>query len=133
MRSQLVTMRRFGVAAVAALALCGAGCGSDYDRTVFSGIVSDDLGGQIGVTGLQVHEGMILKSHIVAWNDDEEPMTLSVRSLDPTIVEVVEVISDRDFAFVGLRAGRTQIQLEADDTLVLTIEARVTPQPELPR
>jgi hypothetical protein len=117
-----------------AIALCTlVACGSDYDRTELTGTIPDDLGGGISLTRLQVHEGMILKSHIVAWNDDRKPMALTVRSRDTNIVQVASVISDRDFAFVGRNAGHTQIELIADDTLVLTIEADVTPQPELPR
>lgn len=121
------------LAMLASLAVGGVGCGPEYDRTDFSGTVPDGFGGGISATSLQVHEGMILKSHIVAWNDDNERMPLGIRSLDESIVKVVNVISERDYAFVGLRAGRTQIELTADDEVVLVIEAEVIPQPEPPK
>jgi hypothetical protein len=120
-----------GAIALVALVLGVGACGPDYDRTDISGTVPDELGGGISIQQLDVHEGMILKSHIVSWNDDNEQMPLVIRSLDPSIIEVAGVINDHDFAFVGRKAGHTQVQVVADDVVVLTIEANVIAQPAL--
>jgi hypothetical protein len=41
-------------------------------------------------------------------------------------------VSDRDFAFIGVKTGKTEIQIRADDKIVLRIEAVVTDQPASP-
>ncbi len=127
--SNKILSKVFGVV-LGVLAL--AACGPDYDRTEFSGIVRDDLSGGISVQRLSVHEGMILKSHILVLNDDNDPMALTVRSTDPEVVEVLSVISPNDYTFVGKRTGTTTIELLADGELVLRVPAEVLPQPELP-
>lgn len=104
-------------------------CGPDYERMEMSGTVKDDFGGTIDIRRLTVHEGMIVKSHLVAWNDDQEAMPLVVRVEDPDTVELASVISDRDYAFIGRKQGRTRINFEADGVLVLIVEAEVVPQP----
>ena len=42
------------------------------------------------------------------------------------------VVNERNYAFVGLKEGTTEIELIADGDLVLTIPATVVKQPELP-
>ncbi len=116
---------------VGAIALASIACGPEYERTEFSATVAE-LGGSVSVQRLELYEGMIVKSHIVAWNDDREPMPLLVRTGDPATVEVAGVISPHDYAFVGRQAGTTKIEFVADGTLVLVIEAVVLPQPDLP-
>jgi hypothetical protein len=109
-----------------------AACGPDYDHTEISAVKSPALGGGLTMQKLDVHEGLIVKAHIVVWNDDKEPMPLDVRAVDPTIVEVAGVVSDRDYAFVGLKAGHTQVEFRADGDVVLTVDADVLPQPDQP-
>jgi hypothetical protein len=115
-------------------AMIGAGvaCGPEYDRMEFSGTVKDDFGGTVSVQHLTVHEGMIVKSHIVAWNDDKKAMPLLVRVGEPDVIELANVISDRDYAFIGRKPGPTRIDFEADGVLVLVIEAEVVAQPKTP-
>jgi hypothetical protein len=115
-----------------ALGLASAACGPEYDRTEISAVKPSDLGGGISRAKLDVPEGLIVKAHVVVWNDDNEPMPLTIRSLDPNVVEVAGVVNDRDYAFVGRKAGRTQVEFKAEDTVVLTLEAEVVAQPELP-
>ena len=127
--------RAFQALVLVGLALGVVACGPEYDRTTFSGTVADDLtaaGTGASVNRLSVHEGMILKSHIVAWNDENVQMKLSVRALDPSVLDVAAVISPHDFAFVGKKVGKTRVEFVADDTLVLVVNADVLPQPELP-
>jgi hypothetical protein len=110
----------------------GLACGADYDHTDITSVKASDLGGGIDKTTLSIPEGLILKAHVDSKNDDNKSMGLSIRSLDPTVVEVAGVISDHDYAFIGRKQGRTQIEFKADDTVVLTVDALVTPQPSTP-
>jgi hypothetical protein len=114
---------------LSAVALGLVACGPDYDHTDISAVRKTKLGGDMNIQRLEVPEGLVLKAHIVVWNDDEEAMPLVVRSKDPKIVEVAGVVNDRDYAFLGLQRGRTEIEFVADDTVVLTIEANVVAQP----
>lgn len=107
-------------------------CGPDYDHTDITGVKASGLAGSFDKAKLDVHEGLIVKAHIVGWNDDREAVPLEVRAVDPTVVEVAGIISDRDYAFVGLRSGHTQIELRFEGEVVLIVEADVHPQPELP-
>ncbi len=110
----------------------GVACGPDYERMELSGRVQEDFGGTIDLQRLEVHEGMIVKSHIVAWNDDHEAMPLVVRVDDTSTVELANAISDRDYVFIGRKVGKTRITFEADGVLVLIVDAEVLPQPEVP-
>jgi hypothetical protein len=117
---------------LATLAIGVAACGPEYERTEITGVKQTDLGGNITIEQINVPEGLIIKAHIVVWNDDNVQMPLAVRAVDPSIIEVAGVVNDRDYAFVGLKQGHTQIQFVAEDTVVLTVEADVTAQPALP-
>ena len=75
---------------------------------------------------------MIVTVHIVSYNDDDNIMTMSLRAKDPTILDVSNVISDHDFAFIGLKQGVTDVELRADDRVVLVMQAVVGPQPASP-
>jgi hypothetical protein len=118
---------------LAALALGAMACGPEYNRTEITAEKGrNTLGGGVSKQRLDVPEGLVITAHIVAWNDDNEQMPLGVRSKDPSVVEVKGVVNDRNYAFVGLKEGTTEIELIADGDLVLTIPATVTKQPELP-
>lgn len=122
-----------GLAIAAALALGVTACGPEYDRTEISAVKGQNtLGGAINTQRLDVPEGLVITAHIVVWNDDNEQMSLGVRSKDPSVVEVAGVVNDRNYAFLGLKPGQTEIELVADGTVVLTIPATVATQPELP-
>jgi len=126
-------MRAFPKLAALALASAAlAGCGPDYDHTEIVGIVPSRLGGRIDYTRVEVPVGMVVKAHIAPYNDERELMPTSVRSLDPSVMEVSSVITDQDFAFLGLRPGVTQIELRAEGELVLVLDAVVTEQPAAP-
>lgn len=118
--------------ALAGLVFGGAACGPEYDRTEFTAVVPDDFGGGIDVTSIRVHEGMILKSHIVAWNDDREPMSLVLRSENPQVLEIANVITAHDYVFIGRKQGDTLVELVADGEVVLRIPAQVVAQPAMP-
>ncbi len=126
-------MRRMGACAwalSAALAIGAMGCGGpDYDHTEFAiGRVSS-LGGRVDRSRIEVPEGMIVTAHIVSYNDDDEIMRMTPHSKDPTILDVRPIITEHDFAFVGLKPGVTEVEIEADGHVVLVIAASVVPQP----
>ncbi|HVJ94860.1 MAG TPA: hypothetical protein VM580_33990 [Labilithrix sp.] len=114
------------------LALGLAACGPEYDRTEITAVTPSALGGSMNAHSLEVPEGLILKAHIVVWNDDNVQMPLFVRSRDPAIVEVAGVVNERDYAFIGVRQGTTQIDFVADGSVVLSIPATVTAQSSPP-
>ncbi|MDB4946886.1 MAG: hypothetical protein JWP97_6420 [Labilithrix sp.] len=118
---------RLAAAPVCALLL--AACGPDYDHTEITGSRASVLGGSVDRTQITVPEGMIVTAHIVPLDDEKKAMALTVRSLDAAIVEAAPVIRNNDWAFVGNRVGVTDVQILADDRVVLTIRARVTAQP----
>ena len=118
---------------LAALALGALACGPEYDRTEISAVKGHTtLGGAINTQRLDIPEGLVITAHMVVWNDDNEQMSLGVRSKNPSIIEVAGVVNERNYAFVGLKEGTTEIELIADGDLVLTIPATVKKQPELP-
>ncbi len=125
-------MRSFETALAALVftgALGSAACGPDYDRTQIEGIVSSPLGGSIDRTRVVVPVGMIVKARIRPYNDDDEVMSGTLQVRDPSIMEVVDVVSDHDYAFLGLRPGVTAIELRADGKVVLILDAIVQEQP----
>jgi hypothetical protein len=118
------------LAILASLALASlAGCGPSYDHTDITAVNPTVIGGGIQKTQVQIPEGLIISAHIDSKNTDQKPMGLVVRSQDSSIVEIQGIVTDHDFAFLGVRAGHTAIDIVADDKVVLTIPADVTPQP----
>lgn len=103
-------------------------CGPSFDRVDITGVVPSDLGGHIDTASLTVPEGLALKATIAALDDDNDFMSLDVRSDDSTIVDVEPVVTPRAFTFVGRKAGHTNIVFRADGHVVLTVGADVTPQ-----
>lgn len=121
-------MRRAILFGAAVLGFAAAACGPDYDRTEFSGKVAP-LGGDVTREHVVVPQGGLVKVHIVSRNDDDDDMSNEIVSHDPSVLETVPVVSDHDYAFLGIKPGKTQIDVKADDRLVLVIEAVVTEQP----
>jgi hypothetical protein len=107
-------------------------CGPDYERTEISGVKQSPLGGDVTNRHVSVPEGMIVKANIVPFNDDQEKMHGHVFSQDPSVIEVIPVVNDRDFAFIGKKPGRTTITFQADDESVFVVQAEVLEQPEPP-
>lgn len=121
--------RRLAALGLAALA---AGCVADYERTDIGGIVESPLGGTVTYGAVAVPEGMVVKAHIAPFNDDGNPLTCELASEDPSVVGVSQTIGDKDYAFYGLKEGRTRVNVRAGDRVVLVLEAIVTPQPPGP-
>ncbi len=124
-------MARASVLAMVALGV--SACGPEYDRTEISAVKGEGtLGGTISTRRLDVPEGLVITAHIAVMNDDDEHMALEIRAKDPSVIEVRPVVNPHNYAFVGLKQGATEVQFVADGSVVLTIPATVTAQPELP-
>jgi len=123
-------------AALAKLALAVAlgastmACGPDFERTQISGVLPSKVGGRFDVTRLEVPAGTILKASVIPLDDRGKRMPGALYSRDPSVLEIANVVSEYDYAFIGLRPGVTQIELRADGDLVLVVDAVVTAQPE---
>lgn len=129
--SKTGSISRTGTMLAAALAACGlllGGCADEYERTDITNVRKSDLGGAISTSRIEVPVGMIVTAHIVPFNDDREMMAAELRSANPDVVEVAHVVSDRDYAFLGMRPGVTEVELRADGKVVLIIQAVVTEQ-----
>lgn len=118
------------VFALAACVMTMIACGPDYEKTEITAVKPSPLGGTVSTRQVSVPEGMIVKAHVVTFNDDREAMHAHVLSHDDSIVEVVAVVNDRDYAFIGKKPGRTEVEFQADGETVFTVIAEVTPQPE---
>lgn len=112
---------------VLAAAVFAVGCGPDYDRTEISGIVAL-AGGECTRERITLRHGTVLKVHIVSKDDGNDEMTNSVSSAQPNILEVANVISDHDYAFLGVSPGRTEVEIKAEGKTVLIIDAFVVAQ-----
>lgn len=112
----------FAIGLVASL----VGCGPDYDNLQVTNVQGN---GTVNFQKISVTEGMIVTARIEPKNDDGEAMQAHVRSRQPDTLEVAAVVNDRTYAFLGLKAGTTQIEFLADDDVVLIVEAEVLPQP----
>jgi hypothetical protein len=117
------------VFALAACVMTMIACGPDYEKTEVTGVKPSRLGGTASNRLVSVPEGMIVKAHVVSFNDDNEIMHAHVLSHDDSIVEVVAVVNDRDYAFIGKKPGRTEVEFQADGETVFTVIAEVTEQP----
>lgn len=117
------------VFALAACVVTMIACGPDYYETEVTAVKPSPLGGTASNRLVSVPEGMIVKAHVVPFNDDREAMQAHVFSHDDTIVEVVAVVNDRDYAFIGKKPGRTEVEFQADGETVFTVIAEVTAQP----
>jgi hypothetical protein len=117
------------VFALAACVTTMIACGPDYDKTEVTAPKSSPLGGTASARQISVPEGMIVKAHVVPYNDDGEVMQAHVVSRDDSIVEVAAIVNDRDYAFIGKKAGTAEIEFQADGETVFVIIAEVTAQP----
>lgn len=115
-----------------ALAACVAtmiACGPDYEKMEVTAVKPSPLGGTASNRMVSVPEGMIVKAHIVPYNDDGEAMQAHVVSRDESVVEVVAIVNDRDYAFIGKRPGRAEVEFQADGETTFVLIAEVTAQP----
>ena len=86
----------------ALMALPMLACGPDYDHLELSGTKASPLGGEVKDNHISVPEGMIVKTHVVPWNDDKETMPGHVFSHDSDTLEIAAIVNDRDYAFIEI-------------------------------
>lgn len=119
-------------AGIATLVFGLAACGPDYDRTEISAVKESAFGGTVNTQRLEVPVGLVVTAHVVVWNDDNEQMSLGIRSKDPQTVEIAGVVNPRNYSFIGKKEGQTEIEFLADGNVVLTIVAIVSKQRDMP-
>jgi hypothetical protein len=123
-------MRTSKLLLAAVVAVTGlVACGPEFDRLELTSTKTSPLGGEVSTQRISVPEGMIVKTNVAPYDDDNEKMPGRVYSRDGDIVEVIAVVNDRDYAFIGKKVGHTEIVFEADGETVLIVQADVTPQP----
>ena len=119
--------RRIALGLVTLAAVVVSACNADYDRLELTKQPSK-IGGDITRSRLVVPVGMIVKAHLAPIDDDQEVMNATVTVLDDSILDAASVVSEADFAFIGLKPGETEIILKADGKTVLIIPTTVTEQ-----
>ncbi|MBS2014021.1 MAG: hypothetical protein JST00_14115 [Deltaproteobacteria bacterium] len=102
-------------------------CHDDFNRVDITRQPSK-IGGDLTKSRLEVPVGMIVKAHLAPLDDDFDVMDANVTVADGSILEAAPVVSEADFAFIGLRPGATEITLRANGRTVLIIPAVVTEQ-----
>ena len=105
-----------------------SGCRSSYSHTDISTVSSNDLPSQVTALHIQVTQGSIVTAHIAPFNSDEKPMIGDVQSNDPTTLTVLHAYGDKNYAFLGLKPGRTTVEFLSDGVVVATIQSEVTAQ-----
>jgi hypothetical protein len=106
------------------------GCGPDFDRMSIDGVVTTSVSsGRIDTSRVTIPVGMVLKARVVAYNDDDEVMPTEIRTRNGGTLSISRVISENDWAFYGINEGETDVEVYADDRLVLVMHATVTAQP----
>lgn len=124
----MIALRFVRIAALlGALAATLAACGPEYDRVDIDAVEAD-LGGGVSSRLIHVPAGLVVKAHIVPWNDDKDPLALTLRSKDESILKIAPTVNDRDYVFIGQKEGSTEVEFYADGKIVMTVPASVTPQ-----
>jgi hypothetical protein len=115
-------------ATVAMLAGALSGCTAGYRHTDISQVSSNELPSTVSAVHIQVTEGSIVTAHIAPFNSDDKPMVGDVQSTDRSMLDVLKAYGDKNYAFLGVKPGKTTVLFLADGETVATIEAEVTPQ-----
>lgn len=119
---------------LASAALGLTACGPEFEKLYIDGVVtSSSVPGSINVSRVTVPEGAVLKAHIIAKNDDQEDMETRVETKNGRILGVSSVVTPNDYAFYGITAGETEVDVLAEGRVVLIIKAVVVPQPTTPQ
>ena len=126
-------MMKLSSISASTLALLGAltGCTSNYSHTDISTVSTNDLPSQVTAFHISVTQGSIVTAHIAPFNSDEKPMVGDVQSSDPSTIEVLRAYGDKNYAFLGKKAGKTTVMFLSDGITVATIQAEVTAQAPL--
>jgi hypothetical protein len=113
-----------------AAAFATAGCGNaDFNHAEINGVKPSPLGGNMNYARVEVPVGMIVVANIVAYDDDHKTMAIDIQEKDKSVVDITNVISEHDYAFWGKTVGTTDVEIKANDKLIMIVKATVTPQP----
>lgn len=105
-----------------------SGCRANYSHTDISRVSSNDLPSTVTALHIAVTQGSIVTAHIAPFNNDEKPMVGDVQSSDPSTLQVLRAFDDKNYAFLGVKTGKTTVMFLADGIVVATIQADVTAQ-----
>jgi hypothetical protein len=101
-----------------------------YSRTDVSPVsTGDQLPGSISLDHATVPVAGVVVAHIAPFNSDDNPMVGNVVSDDPSTMQVLPAIGDKNYALLGVNTGSTTLRLLADGVVVASVPADVTPQP----
>jgi hypothetical protein len=89
----------------------------------------NELSAEVSPRRIQVTHGGVVTAHIAPFNSDNKPMVGDVASDDRTILDVQRAYGDKNYAFLGVKPGKTIVELKADGVTVARIESEVTSQP----
>jgi hypothetical protein len=117
------------ILALAFFAASVGGCTAGYSHTDISQTGTSELPASVSQIGVKVTHGDVLTAHVAPFNSDEKPMVGDVVSDDQTILNVVRAYGDKNYAFLGVKPGRTVVELKADGLTVARLEAEVLAQP----
>jgi hypothetical protein len=121
-------MKRLLFALVLALSANVLACAPEYDHTDIMMVRSSDPSDRIDRKGIELSEGMLFTAHLLAWNDRDKTMVTRLRSTDPSVLEIANLTTANTYAFMGMKSGVTEIEVTANDALVLIIPVLVRPQ-----
>ena len=104
------------------------GCAAGYSRTEISSVSSNELSAEVTPTHITVTHGGVVTAHIAPFNSDSNPMVGDVASDDRTILDVQRAYGDKNYAFLGVKPGKTIIEFKADGVTVARVESDVVEQ-----
>ncbi len=113
----------------AAAAAATVACGPDYSRTDITAQVASVPANEIDKNHITVAQGSVLKVHIGSVNTDGKGMGNTITSGNPDVMDVTLAITDHDYIFTGNNVGKTTMTIQADEDVVLILDAFVVPQP----
>lgn len=115
---------------VVALCVLGTnGCVATYARTEIGAVSgSNELPSTVTGRHISLTVGAVVTAHIGPFNTDGNPMVGDVASEDNSVLEVSRAYGEKNYAFLGRRAGKTHVELKADGVVVALIDAEVLEQ-----
>lgn len=114
---------------LAGFLLAGEGCVASYDHTEIDPITQGaQLQGVVSAEQIQVPIAGVVEAKIMPFNTDNNPLVPGVYVEDPGTLKVIPGVTDRSFAFLGVKTGNTRVHLQADGRDVMVVQASVVAQ-----
>jgi hypothetical protein len=112
-----------------ALALTTWGCGPSYSYTAFSDVGGNQLPASVTATQISLLVGDVVTAQVAPYDSAGKELPGDVASEDATVLQVYHAIGDRKFAFLGVKAGTTRVDIIANGMPVGSVTATVSAQP----